>query len=218
MQNTLHRRPVAAGNLKEMQLHWERPWQPIQTHVICVCSCHSEPNQMLLSDAPVSCVFSVSTCRLLLWEAGPVQPPSKVYDQLPLDLLHKYQYFNMPATANLSLPSHPLNMLKAIAQPGDFVVLKLVSVQNMGHAHIRWRYMLYAQQQTDGKHGHREGFMYCPWPAFSDTLCLLCHVGLLKMHVPGKRQQLTTKRLARRQALHAAKRVIASFCPGIQSR
>eukprot|EP00878_Enallax_costatus_P028982 GHUV01031353.1.p1 GENE.GHUV01031353.1~~GHUV01031353.1.p1 ORF type:complete len:202 (+),score=49.14 GHUV01031353.1:419-1024(+) len=63
--------------------------------------------------------------RLLLWEARPISPPSQVYQQLPLPLLHKYQYFNMPATANMSLPSHPLNVIKDIAQPGDFVVLKL---------------------------------------------------------------------------------------------
>lgn len=56
-----------------------------------------------------------------------MSPPSKVYDKLPQELMHKYQYFNIPATSDIKLPSHPLNMLKSVAQPGDFVVLKLVS-------------------------------------------------------------------------------------------
>ena len=38
---------------------------------------------------------------------------------------HKYQYFNWPASSNSSDPSSPLNILKKIAQTGDFVVLKL---------------------------------------------------------------------------------------------
>lgn len=70
-------------------------------------------------------------CRLLLWEAKPISPPTGVYDSLPLDLLHKYQYFNMPATSDLKLQSHPLNVLKRVAQPGDFVVLKLVGLTYM---------------------------------------------------------------------------------------
>jgi hypothetical protein len=63
--------------------------------------------------------------RMLLWEAAPVTPPSKVYDQLPKELLHKYQYFNIPAITDITQASHPVRMLKQIARPGDFVALKL---------------------------------------------------------------------------------------------
>lgn len=48
------------------------------------------------------CCCCCLCCRLLLWEARPVIPPSKVYDQLPQELMHKYQYFNTPATAGKS--------------------------------------------------------------------------------------------------------------------
>ncbi|WIA15646.1 hypothetical protein OEZ85_002272 [Tetradesmus obliquus] len=62
--------------------------------------------------------------RLLLWEAKPLDP-AKVYSKVPPELLHKYQYFNIPAHTDLSSPSHPVRILKQIAQPGDFVVFKL---------------------------------------------------------------------------------------------
>jgi len=62
--------------------------------------------------------------RLLLWEAEPT-PASAVFSSLPKELWHKYQYFNWPASSNSSDPSSPLRIIKKIAQPGDFVVLKL---------------------------------------------------------------------------------------------
>ena len=62
--------------------------------------------------------------RLLLWEANPT-PAIDLFSDLPKDVWHKYQYFNWPASSNVSDPSAPLNIIKKIAQPGDFVVLKL---------------------------------------------------------------------------------------------
>ena len=62
--------------------------------------------------------------RLLLWEARPT-PAEEIFSGLPQHLWHKYQYFNWPASSNSSDPSSPLNILKKIAQTGDFVVLKL---------------------------------------------------------------------------------------------
>ena len=62
--------------------------------------------------------------RLLLWEAEP-KPVSEIFSSLPEDLWHKYQYFNWPASSNSSDPSSPLRIIKTIAEPGDFVVLKL---------------------------------------------------------------------------------------------
>ncbi len=38
---------------------------------------------------------------------------------------HKYQYFNWPTTSNSSEASSPLHIIKKIAKPRDFVVLKL---------------------------------------------------------------------------------------------
>ncbi|WIA23249.1 hypothetical protein OEZ85_000020 [Tetradesmus obliquus] len=54
--------------------------------------------------------------RLLLWEAAPVSPPSNIFAELPKELFHKYQYFNIPAGTDYSDASHP---------PGDFVSFKL---------------------------------------------------------------------------------------------
>lgn len=62
--------------------------------------------------------------RLLLWEAQ-ATPAKEIFSELPKDLWHKYQYFNWPASSNSSDPSSPLNIIKTIALPEDFVVLKL---------------------------------------------------------------------------------------------
>ena len=62
--------------------------------------------------------------RLLLWEANPT-PAAAIFSDLPKDVWQKYQYFNWPASSNMSDPSSPLAIIKKIAQPGDFVVLKL---------------------------------------------------------------------------------------------
>ena len=60
----------------------------------------------------------------LVWVAEPT-PVSEIFSSLPKDLWHKFQYFNWPASSNSSDASSPLNIIKKIAQPGDFVVLKL---------------------------------------------------------------------------------------------
>lgn len=62
--------------------------------------------------------------RLFLWEAQPV-PPSQVLSELPADYWHKYQYYNVPASADPDAPSSPLSVLQRVAQPGDFVLFKL---------------------------------------------------------------------------------------------
>ncbi|WIA11912.1 hypothetical protein OEZ85_011996 [Tetradesmus obliquus] len=68
---------------------------------------------------------SISMDRLLLWEAVPVSPPSAIFAQLPKELFHKYQYFNIPAGTDYSDASHPVRLLKSIAQAADFVAFKL---------------------------------------------------------------------------------------------
>lgn len=62
--------------------------------------------------------------RILLWEAK-VHDPKSIFYTLPRELWHKYQYFNVPASSNVSDPSSPIAILRTIAQPGDFVLFKL---------------------------------------------------------------------------------------------
>lgn len=62
--------------------------------------------------------------RMLLWEATP-HPGDDIFKELPPSIWHKYQYFNYPASADTSDPSSPLSIIKRIAQPGDFLVLKI---------------------------------------------------------------------------------------------
>lgn len=62
--------------------------------------------------------------RFLLWEAQPTAP-HEIFSELPKELWHKYQFFNWPASSNSSDASSPLHILKKIARPEDFVVLKL---------------------------------------------------------------------------------------------
>jgi hypothetical protein len=47
--------------------------------------------------------------RLLLWEAKPTNPPSTIFAELPKDLFHKYQYFNIPAITDYQDASHPVS-------------------------------------------------------------------------------------------------------------
>lgn len=62
--------------------------------------------------------------RFLLWEANPLNP-KLIFENLPKELWHKYQYFNIPASSNIASASSPIRLLKVIAQPDDFVLFKL---------------------------------------------------------------------------------------------
>jgi hypothetical protein len=62
--------------------------------------------------------------RHLMWEAIPRQGPD-ILKGVPGTEYHNFQYFNVPAVADVDDPRNPLNVLKTIARPQDFVVLKL---------------------------------------------------------------------------------------------
>lgn len=62
--------------------------------------------------------------RILMWEAESL-PPSQIFSQVPVDMMHKYQYFNVPASTDIDSPFSPLRVLINLAQPGDFVLFKL---------------------------------------------------------------------------------------------
>jgi hypothetical protein len=62
--------------------------------------------------------------RYLMWEATPMSD-SAIFKELPPELWHKYQYFNLPASSDITNAASPINALKHVAQPGDFVVFKL---------------------------------------------------------------------------------------------
>lgn len=62
--------------------------------------------------------------RHLMWEAKPRSGPD-IFNNVPADHHHSYQYFNIPAIADQSDARNPLNILKKITSVNDFVVLKL---------------------------------------------------------------------------------------------
>lgn len=62
--------------------------------------------------------------RYLLWEAYPILP-TEVFKNVPKAELEKYQFYNIPVTADTQDEANPINILKRVAQPGDFVVFKL---------------------------------------------------------------------------------------------
>lgn len=48
-----------------------------------------------------------------------------LFKHVPGAVRAKYQYFNLPVGTDPGEPSHPLQVLKAVAQPGDYVLFKL---------------------------------------------------------------------------------------------
>lgn len=62
--------------------------------------------------------------RFLLWEAQHLAP-KELFKDVPKDMFHKYQYFNIPANADSNSADAPVHILQTIAKPGDFVVFKL---------------------------------------------------------------------------------------------
>jgi hypothetical protein len=62
--------------------------------------------------------------RILLWEATP-HAPADVYDNVPRYLHASYQYINIPVSAERGDPGNPLEIIKQITDPSDFVALKL---------------------------------------------------------------------------------------------
>ena len=79
------------------------------------------PNQRWFSEAYKA--HGIDFDRYVLWEAVK-HDPVDVYKDVPAEMLHKYQYFNVPAAPGDG-PGSALGILKQIVQPGDFVVFKL---------------------------------------------------------------------------------------------
>ncbi|KAL6758555.1 hypothetical protein V8C86DRAFT_2591365 [Haematococcus lacustris] len=62
--------------------------------------------------------------RHLMWEAGN-RPGADIMKDVPRSQHHNYQYFNIPAVADIKDPGNPLNIIMQITKPHDFVALKL---------------------------------------------------------------------------------------------
>eukprot|EP00798_Chlamydomonas_sp_ICE-L_P006789 gene6789-30754_t len=84
--------------------------------------------------------------RLLMWEAGVVDPwgifkvvppelqhayqaggvdPWGIFKAVPPELQHAYQYFNVPVGTDFTNEGNPLNIMKRIVKPEDFMVFKI---------------------------------------------------------------------------------------------
>jgi hypothetical protein len=62
--------------------------------------------------------------RMLMWEAR-IIPPDALLSQVPGEVRHKYQYFNVPVGVDPDAPDHPLQIMRKVVQEGDFVMVKL---------------------------------------------------------------------------------------------
>lgn len=62
--------------------------------------------------------------RHLMWEAKPRMGPH-IINEVPARFRNAYQYFNIPASADVHSPLNPLNMMKSLATKADYVVFKL---------------------------------------------------------------------------------------------
>jgi hypothetical protein len=80
------------------------------------------PSQSFLIDAYKQ--RGISFDRILLWEATP-HVPNDIYDKVPRSLHKSYQYINIPVSPEVGDPGNPLEIIKALTQPEDFVAVKL---------------------------------------------------------------------------------------------
>jgi hypothetical protein len=62
--------------------------------------------------------------RILAWEAR-THPPEKVFKEYPPDIYGRVSYYNVPAETAENATGNPLRILMQLAQPTDFVVLKI---------------------------------------------------------------------------------------------
>eukprot|EP00877_Chromochloris_zofingiensis_P006437 jgi/Chrzof1/2046/UNPLg00703.t1 len=62
--------------------------------------------------------------RILLWEADR-KDPALVFAEVPKQIMAAYQFFNVPVTADANDEANPLSIMRRIARPSDFVVLKI---------------------------------------------------------------------------------------------
>ena len=62
--------------------------------------------------------------QLFLWEAQ-VMSPATIFSTVPPNVIHKYHYYNVPASIDVDSHLSPVNVLLQVAQPGDFVLFKL---------------------------------------------------------------------------------------------
>lgn len=58
------------------------------------------------------------------WEAA-LLSPHDIFKSVPKTFLPYYHFFNIPASSDASDGANPLNMIKSISRPEDYVVLKL---------------------------------------------------------------------------------------------
>ena len=58
------------------------------------------------------------------WEVSPVSA-SEYWAEVPPELRARMHYFNIPCETAPDSPFNPLNIVKELYRPGDFVVIKL---------------------------------------------------------------------------------------------
>jgi hypothetical protein len=80
------------------------------------------PSQSFLIDAYKR--RGITFDRIMLWEATP-HTPEDIYDKVPRSMHVAYQYMNIPCSPEVGDPGNPLEIIKALTRPEDFVAVKL---------------------------------------------------------------------------------------------
>eukprot|EP00953_Heterococcus_sp_UTEX-ZZ885_P005679 3526-Heterococcus_DN1.PRE.1 len=92
------------------------------THIcFCTHACCAREQKWFVDTAKT---HGAPVSEYYAWEATP-QPPDKVWADIPLEMHATYHWFNMPATADPESEANPWNILRKVAAPQDYVVVKL---------------------------------------------------------------------------------------------
>ena len=58
------------------------------------------------------------------WESKKLDP-ADVWDLVPAELAGRYHWFNIPVSLDAAGPHNPLTVLRQVARPGDYIIVKL---------------------------------------------------------------------------------------------
>jgi len=79
-----------------------------------------------------------------MWEVQPL-PPGQVWATIPAEVKPYYHWYNVPANPAKDHSDNPLRILRQIAKPEDFVLLKI----DIDHSVIEWDFVTQILEEPD---------------------------------------------------------------------